>query len=49
MAKKVKYLKQVAFHLEKRYGQTKAQTIMGKALKRYEELICDFRISIKEI
>ena len=33
MAKKVKYLKQVAVHLERRYGQTKAQTIMGKAPK----------------
>ena len=48
MAKKVKYLKQVAVHLERRYGQTKAQTIMGKALKRYEELIEENKDEPKE-
>ena len=48
MAKEVKYLKQVAVHLEKRYGQTKAQAIMGKALKRYEELIEENKDEPKE-
>ena len=39
MAKEVKYLKQVAVHLEKKYGTSKAQSIMERARKRYEELV----------
>jgi hypothetical protein len=48
MAKEVKYLKQVAAHLENRYGQPRAQAIMGKALKRYDELIEDNKDEPKE-
>lgn len=39
MAKEVKYLKQVAAHLEKKYGSQKAQAIMAKALERYREIV----------
>ena len=39
MAKQVRYLRQVVSHLEEKYGSEKAQAIMEKALKRYDDLI----------
>ena len=39
MAKQVRYLRQVASHLEEKYGCEKAKAVMAKALKRYDELI----------
>ena len=39
MAKQVRYLRQVTPHLEEKYGAEKANSIMEKALKRYDELI----------
>ena len=39
MSKQVRYLKQVARHLEEKYGKEKAQSIIAKALKRYDDLI----------
>ena len=39
MTKEVKYLKQIVAHLEKKYGSEKAQAIMDKAWKRYDELV----------
>jgi len=39
MAKQVRYLRQVVPHLEEKYGSKKAQAVMAKVLKRYDELI----------
>lgn len=39
MSNEVKYLKEVVVQLAERYGQSRAQAIMEKALKRYEELL----------
>lgn len=39
MSKQVRYLRQVVSHLEEKYGGKKAQAIMAKALKRYDELL----------
>ena len=39
MAKQVRYLKQVPPHLKDKYGAERANAIMEKALKRYDELI----------
>ncbi|MCR5002405.1 MAG: hypothetical protein K6A71_11500, partial [Lachnospiraceae bacterium] len=39
MAKQVRYFRQVIPHLENKYGKGKAETIMAKALKRYDELL----------
>lgn len=39
MAKRVKYLKNIESHIEKKYGTDKAKVIMDKALKRYDEII----------
>lgn len=39
MAKRVRYLVQIVPHLEQRYGSAKAQAIMDRALKRYDELL----------
>lgn len=48
MAKQVRYLKQVASHLENRYGTQKAKAIMAKALKRYDELVEENKDEPKE-
>lgn len=39
MAKRVRYLVQIVPHLEERYGSEKTQSIMNKALSRYDELV----------
>lgn len=39
MAKQVKYLKQIISHLKDKYGDDKANTIIDKAYKRYDELL----------
>ena len=39
MSKSVKYLVQIAPHLETSYGADKAQAIMQRALARYDELL----------
>ena len=43
MAKQVRYLKQVTPHLADKYGAERANAIMKKALKRYDELIDENR------
>ncbi len=48
MAKQVRYLKQVASHLEDKYGAERANAIMKKALKRYDELIDENRDEPRE-
>ena len=37
MSKQVRYLRQVVSHLEEKYGCEKAQAVMTKAKKRYDE------------
>lgn len=39
MSKQVRYLRQVVSHLEEKYGSEKAQAVMTKAQKRYDELV----------
>ena len=41
MAKTVKYLDQIVPHLSEKYGNEKAQAIMAKALKRYDEIVAE--------
>ena len=48
MAKLVRYLRQVPLHLEDKYGAEKANAIMEKALKRYDELIDENRDEPRE-
>ncbi len=37
MAKQVRYLRQVSPHLEDQFGTERANAIMKKALKRYDD------------
>ena len=39
MAEKVKYLKEIVPHLEKRFGEDRAQAIIDKAWRRYAEIV----------
>ncbi len=48
MAKQVRYLRQVESHLAGKYGSEKAQAIMMKAQKRYDELVDENRNEPKE-
>ncbi len=48
MAKQVRYLRQVAPHLEDKYGAERANAIMEKALKRYDGLIAENRDEPRE-
>ena len=48
MAKKVKYLAQIVYRLEEKYSKQKAQSIISKALKRYDEIILENKDEPKE-
>ncbi len=48
MAKQIRYLKQVTPHLEDQFGAERANAIMKKALKRYDELIDENRDEPRE-
>ena len=48
MAKKVKYLVQVADHLEKKYGREKTKRITEKMLARYDEIVRENKEEPKE-
>ncbi len=48
MAKQVRYLRQVVSHLTDKYGTEKAQAIMTKAQKRYDDLIEENKNEPKE-
>ncbi len=48
MAKEVRYLRQVLSHLNKKYGEEKANEVMVKAQKRYDELLEENKDEPKE-
>lgn len=41
MAEKVKYLKEIVPHLEKRFGEDRARVIIDKAWRRYAEIVAE--------